>query len=60
LDVRYVRELSLLLDARTLVLTMWEVLNHKGVQVDPRGSMPDFDAYRQLRTASVPAEARRE
>lgn len=57
-DVRYVKEVSFLLDLQILILTIWRVLTRAGLRVDPGAVMEDLDVQRS-RTASTPGERER-
>ncbi len=46
IDVDYVESCSLLLDIRILLLTIWRVIMHKGLRVDPSSIMLDLDTER--------------
>jgi lipopolysaccharide/colanic/teichoic acid biosynthesis glycosyltransferase len=48
-DVRYVRNLSLLLDLRIMIWTLRPVVDRRGLQVDPGATMLDFDEERRRR-----------
>lgn len=47
MDVWYVRNRSMLLDLRILILTIAAVAAARGVQVDPRAAMPDLHIERR-------------
>jgi lipopolysaccharide/colanic/teichoic acid biosynthesis glycosyltransferase len=52
-DVQYVQTYSLGLDLKIIWLTVWSVLNRRGVQVDPATRMLDFDEERRRRSLDV-------
>jgi lipopolysaccharide/colanic/teichoic acid biosynthesis glycosyltransferase len=47
LDLLYVRQCSLTIDVKLLLLTVWRVLRSEGVQSDPGAVMLDFDEERK-------------
>lgn len=51
LDVQYVHRCSFLLDVRIMLLTVWRVIDRRGLQVDPGATMLDFDEERRRRAA---------
>ncbi len=47
-DVWYVENLSLTLDGKILMRTLFQIIKHEGVQVDPRSTMLDLDEERKI------------